>query len=1501
MLKNPESNASPSKTPQNGVLSSISNFFKSIFGEKANPQKPEDFEGLEEDFTITDNITGSSMGNGIELQPEDYEGLEDEESSPVHSNENRQTNPLKSPLSILIEPSSTRYKCPICQDTTGKCTVALHPEKEPLIVRCQLNDNPDSRESIKFELLPEPVKGENALRIALQALTQPGDVIMFKASFPQGKGENSIYLPSSNVVTEYYDLDHTQLEINTIDGVHQRREDNTLDYKPKTITHKNMGWDYLNILSRNHNADIFWIPNDPTAKSPFGGIAGGDIKAVRVAVWESDKQPFDSSEEDTNRPNAEKKEGAISRIKVLSGLGIVPTFTVDSGIPCNENSPGGKSPQAIIVYSKPTEDKELGAEINRMFVISNFADPSIATTVGGLNREVRLPGVYRPSRDAEQAIVQFSGKKYSPEEIKELFKKMFPYGCSEKRFKTYKQFLKKINKCNGLASEEQKELLSELWLLCSIPEEELDNFYKSEYEYELPAYTIPENPLGNTTVVPLIELCAKGKREWIEKGIKKGNEGRDGTGLILASYLLGIREVAKVLGVNTTNDILEILDLYCNNCTPALTHDIAVKLYNNALKSHSLENFIAKNCKEDYAFDDHKRRILNATKYYLLKHAPEEWAKIRPIEMVDGANAPIPELEPGAIDAKISDLIAKLQPISIEGRSVGSLEDLEYVRHGRACDVQYFREKYGNPKIEYDPNAFINSYFNDENLEWLDSDEFQTQKWAKQKVDYLQIKRDRDMERWRDLRKFTPDFTVHQRYLNLTHNIDGKIDAVKSKIGTGKTTDYVRRVNEEGNVGVGVISHRHVLATETIENLRGTHFKEMSQEELIQELKTDGKFSITIDSLRKIKGHEHLFSNFRILIDEANSWLGHFLSIDPHSLADILEVLKKVLMNARSVTLLDGHLYDWTVEYFYDLTEHTKEVIKTENTHLSDSLDIDVIDYSVDNELDLNATPGEELGEIDKNDWSYIYERIQQEDGSQPFVVCGDFSVPKSNAINRMIQEKGISTVLINRDTSQTQNTKEFTANSTKYITEKKPGAFIYSPTMDSGVDISIRNYFKTQYVMCSWIVSASGAVQRLGRIRDPLVKRIIVTKNYAVGENYDFGNCDIRPMYDAFREKFYAQQNALFEGKERDFATMQEISYRADKLANEYRDSPIIRAYYNFKCMDKFEKIRGRDCLLEILKEDGHKVNIIKVLSSANSEERLKELTQEEKKKISDREYEAPLINEQDYNQLRSQIKTPEDAAKIKKYEKERYCPGFVSSEAWTPENVFELNFGNTSLPYQINRRILFDNPEVAQKIARDSKIYRLNLMEWYNKYIPTPNGENFDFLKIHKLEQANFKWFLDPNNIWNTETEQYKEFAKTLHTVSFQVAMGLEPRTNYKGQKFPQKLDVTRFIKKTAEWLGYKIGKANNGKKVRNGDKVGYMYQVDVEYQKAQLYQVLEYGCRQRLKDYLDGNKPEVQIVYRNDPKVSEKSGQKPVETENSLRHVQTLIAVSIEDVAT
>ena len=585
--------------------------------------------------------------------------------------------------------------------------------------------------------------------------------------------------------------------------------------------------------------------------------------------------------------------------------------------------------------------------------------------------------------------------------------------------------------------------------------------------------------------------------------------------------------------------------------------------------------------------------------------------------------------------------------------------------------------------------------------------------------------KDKNQKDWLNKRKFTPDITINQQKFRFPSGLPehSAIIAVKSGLATGKTEATLERVNAIKRA-IRLIGYRNNLLFQTINRggeigVQIYHLREDGGIDLVADLDTHQAFCL--DSILHVDGY---FKGSDIYIDEAVSVLLH--AVCGGTLGDnqakILKVFTKALQECNNVYLLDANLADIYVDFVSELAPN-KQVIKILNEYEMPAHNIVFIE-GVDAD-----------DEIKKRDKSPLLKAMSAQD-CVPWIATD--SLQRSKVLDAILKEQGkLNGYVLNSETSGEKRAKEFLENPNQFIVEYKPDYIIISPTAESGISVTINNYFTAKFSFFSGVLGTNSQIQMMFRLRDNSIPHYIFCPEKSMVRDRS------KPV-----SYFQREYEKAIEDKINLSAMLVAYSSNNPEKALEIINAAMLRSdprWGKFACLtgtiDNYEMDNLRECLIYALEVAGNKVEVKKW--EINQEFSLKE-------KEAKQEIEVTLATELD---AAIPFDTVEEAKQEKKKSPNKHTqrriektflldrlPGIKNSEAWGTDLILYCHVKNREFINQQQRFWLLNNTAISSKRHE---------CDWYYKAtqedVFTASFKRMNHLIIWALQELGLKEFIE------------------------------------------------------------------------------------------------------------------------------------------------------------
>lgn len=575
------------------------------------------------------------------------------------------------------------------------------------------------------------------------------------------------------------------------------------------------------------------------------------------------------------------------------------------------------------------------------------------------------------------------------------------------------------------------------------------------------------------------------------------------------------------------------------------------------------------------------------------------------------------------------------------------------------------------------------------------------------------------LKKWLGLRGFTPDIKINSKYFDAPAPESGTVTAIKSGMGTGKT-EWVKNKVATDRRGLQInLGYRNSLLLQQCEKWGSNHWDEHKGYLFTKD--PDGRLSLCVDSLLKlpIEMFENSVEHVRgmtVILDESVSVVKHAL-LSRTLLGKRIEILDRLEIVAKladRVILSDGNQSDIVVDYISAISG--KRSVKIENTFTGDTPPIFFVNAG-------------------KKSKKWLSDEILK----SPCPAVATDSVGDAEALDLRLRESHGPGLLLTSKTVAEDWVKEFLKDPDAYIRKHKPAWIIFSPTAESGIDISIRDYFSDVFCWFVGVLGVDEAVQISRRVRHP--ERIIVLSPERGLKSRSSGGIFEAEIIKALAEFGDTEARLLVE----DESQLQKI--REDLAAQIVTPHTILWAKLQAKA--ELERASLREYLLKAFELGGYSVQ--QVTAGECSDDGHALAKEECKDKESQEIFNAPDIDLAEALEIKRNYSAawPERCQSIKALLKAR-LPGIEDSELWSWEFVRRIRFDERSLLSQLDAAWQFENPGDAEYLQRSRILAgkREFLGDFSSRY-----------LKIRTLQALGLDKFFDSGKDWSSDSFEVVE----------------------------------------------------------------------------------------------------------------------------------------------
>jgi hypothetical protein len=588
-----------------------------------------------------------------------------------------------------------------------------------------------------------------------------------------------------------------------------------------------------------------------------------------------------------------------------------------------------------------------------------------------------------------------------------------------------------------------------------------------------------------------------------------------------------------------------------------------------------------------------------------------------------------------------------------------------------------------------------------------------------------QVSEDWQLKKWQRLRGFSPDIKINSQYFDAPAPESGTVTAIQSGLGTGKTYWAGAKIASDAR-GLQInLGYRNSLLLQQCEKWGSYHFDEHNGWQHIKD--PDARLSLCVDSLLKlpIEMFENALQHVRgatIILDESVSVIKHLLLSRTllGKRVEVLERLEIICKLADRVVLMDGNQSDIVVDYIAQISR--KPSVKIQNTFTGN-------------------TPPIFFVEAGKKAKKWLSAEILK----SPCPAIATDSLKDAEAFARQLEKTHGSGILLSSKTASKAQIKEFLKDPDAFIKKYKPGWIVFSPTAESGLDISSRievsslGYFSDMFCWFIGVVGVDEAVQMSRRVRHP--ERIIVLCSERGSGKTSTGGMFEAEIIKALEEFGDTEARLLIE----DESQLQKV--REDLAAQIVTPHTILWAKLQAKA--ELERRNLREYLLKAFELAGYSVQFV---TAAECDYEGHAIAKEECKDIEAQEiFNAPDIDLAEALEIKLNFKaTWEDRCRAIKFFLKTRLPGIEDSALWSWEFVRRVRFDERSLLSQLDAAWQFDNPEDAEYLQRHKWLAGRQefLGDFSNRY-----------LKIRALQALGLEKFLDSSKDWSGDDFEVNE----------------------------------------------------------------------------------------------------------------------------------------------
>ena len=535
---------------------------------------------------------------------------------------------------------------------------------------------------------------------------------------------------------------------------------------------------------------------------------------------------------------------------------------------------------------------------------------------------------------------------------------------------------------------------------------------------------------------------------------------------------------------------------------------------------------------------------------------------------------------------------------------------------------------------------------------------------------------------WREFKRFTPKRTIHRRYFQDQLPPSNTATFIKSGLGTGKTTQLTKKwLVELKSTGAIALGYRNTLLLQFCAQSDFYHLHEHNGAMMIDDDRS--RIALCVDSLGKFKPEN--FEGKVLIIDEIVSVIRHLLfSPTIRNPEQIQNLFAEAIRQSDRLICLDGMMADWVVDYISGLCpEKTIETIA--NTWVGSKAPLNFLLGTID--------VGGNLKVNDRSPW--LEELLDR----APVPAIATDSQVFAESLDKIMTKLGYKVLRVDSKTVPEDSVKEFLSCCDPYIKKHRPDVLIYTPSAESGVDVSITDYFSHHFCFFFGVLGVDAILQMLGRIRDVGVPKYVWCRQWVSQREIETIRSPIaQKIAEIIDRNLSRDLTSTLSGIEREREIIQLVRSLLKQEKSYHSDCA-----YKLMAIANYEKSHLRECLLESLQTARYQINPVTRINNQQAQITVKETTVEVKQQncrdiftaedLPESILEKPLAFDANWLQRCKLIK-----ANLK-----RRLPGIEHSLRWSEEFIYKIRYQDRQFIAKQELAWLLQHPTVAQRMQQE------------------------------------------------------------------------------------------------------------------------------------------------------------------------------------------------------
>jgi hypothetical protein len=659
-----------------------------------------------------------------------------------------------------------------------------------------------------------------------------------------------------------------------------------------------------------------------------------------------------------------------------------------------------------------------------------------------------------------------------------------------------------------------------------------------------------------------------------------------------------------------------------------------------------------------------------------------------------------------------------------------------------------------------------------------------------EKQGFGQTYQEKAKDAWCKAKRFSADIKTASQWCDWKLPPQNSIFFGRAGLGRGKTTrlrNWVRTWQEEGK-GFICLGYRNTLLLQLCEKLGFYHLNE-SDSALMRSDPSSG-IALCVDSLWRFSPEE--FNDKVLILDEVMSVIRHLLhSPTVKGRDNILELFQEALRRASQVICLDGCMADWAIKYLHELAPG-KKIIRAENTFQGDKPLVNYLLGTVDIE--------EEVKKNDRSPWLHYL----LNDSPVP-AICSDSQV-FIESLDNLLTEQGLKTLRVDSKTVPEEYVKDFLKDCNGYIEKHQPDAILYTPSAESGVDISIQGYFSHHFAFFFGVLGVDAILQMLGRIRDAKCTKFVWVREWVAQSEQSHSKSPFtKKIGEAIQKMLCSDITDTISGIDRD----QDIISRLWAIIQNSRNAHF-QASNQIQAISNYEKSNLRECVRESLEASGYPIRLCTLSPAEESKGRVKDATEATKRQNCHDIFTAEKIPLEFADELSKKFDARwEERTKVIQAHYRSRLPGIDETQSWTEDFIYKIRYDNPDFINQQELFWLYCHPEEANRMNLE-RYHRIAQRE--RTFI---GGIRSRMARVRALRAINFERFLNPEAVWEEDSPELVQLIEQCMDEKIAAALG----------RYPGKQARIRFLGSLLKMVGLKF----RGQKIKSEDGDYRIYQLD------------------------------------------------------------------------